>query len=686
MSLTKQQLEALNNNSFPNNNAGAITPDILRQYNTATIDSTVNQDIYTADSASFSERINNVSGSGGNVNTSSLATTGSNEFTGAQTITGSNGTLVYRGTSAGTTDGALASIHANDDSPWLERFYNDSFSSQSSVMSYFAWNDGRFVFHNDSTASIGIGVNGYDNPQVLVYEDSVGIKNDLSVSGTFYPYQIDVSRGGIIQTTGSYVMTYSGSGLVTYDTYQNVATALQPYISGSGGNINTSSFATTGSNSFTGSQTILSGAIGILNNGNSTSLTDTELSIEATQTPAASYIVSFNQTASAAVISYDGATYDNELWTIADSAGIRMTDWNNGTGNLSTVPLISLIANDGSQPAPQFNRGLGVTGSVYVSGGIDTTGKINIHSNYPNGLTIDHKDGGNSLMAYANSGSTYWQTGYITGSDAYQIYNSQTFAVPFSIAQNNNVTFAGNIYANNLTGSTISTGSFITTGSAGQIQTITGSLTISGSNTTDVLIKGRLLISGGKSTQADKAELQLTGFNSGGGDAETIVLNSNGLTNTRSGSTINANSLLACNLLAIIDTKNSGSAVYGAGNVNIYKTTIANDAGGNPPTATFNMGIYDDPDYTTDIELAINVNTGSGIVFSDYDNGSVFDYIPFMSVAPNLGDNPTPTFTRGLTLSPIGAPTSPTPGTMYFSNSDSHFYGWNGSAWKQLDN
>ena len=453
MSLTKQQLEALNNNSFPNNNAGYITPDILRTYNAAVIDALVDSN-----------------------DTGSFATTGSNTFVGAQTITGSNGRLQYSGTNL--SDTSLASIHANDSNPWLERFYNDSFSTSSAVMAYFAWDDGRFIFHNESTESIGIGVNGdYNNPELLVYQDKAVIKNDLFISGnvyatnltgsgggnidtgsfattgsntfigdqtivgnvtfpsgsfiastnvsgnlyfsalnggilhlnddggegdvlvgyvgsvgklkvktdseftgsisqtgTFYADQIDVSRGGIIQTTGSYVMTYSSSGLVTYDTYENVAAALQPYISGSGGTIDTGSFATTGSNSFTGSQTILSGAIGILNNGNSTSITDTELSIETNGTPAASYIVSFNQTASAAVISYDGATYDNELWTIADSAGIRMTDWDNGIGNISAVPFLSIGANDGSQPPPQFNRGLSVSGSIQMQ--LDSTIKF----------------------------------------------------------------------------------------------------------------------------------------------------------------------------------------------------------------------------------------------------------------------------------------------------------------------
>jgi len=117
----------------------------------------------------------------------------------------------------------------------------------------------------------------------------------------------------------------------------------------------------------TGSQSILSGSIAISNNGNVSSFSDTELNIEATNSPAAEFIVSFNQTASAAVISYDGATYDNELWTIADSAGLRMTDWDGGTGNLSAIPFMSVVANDGSQPAPLFNRGLSVSGSITIN-------------------------------------------------------------------------------------------------------------------------------------------------------------------------------------------------------------------------------------------------------------------------------------------------------------------------------
>ena len=55
--ISKQALIVDNNQSFPNNNAGAITPDVLRSYNRDVIDSTVNQTEYTANSGSWNGRI-----------------------------------------------------------------------------------------------------------------------------------------------------------------------------------------------------------------------------------------------------------------------------------------------------------------------------------------------------------------------------------------------------------------------------------------------------------------------------------------------------------------------------------------------------------------------------------------------------------------------------------------------------
>ena len=58
--LNKTQLEAENQSSFPNNNTGAITPLLLRGFNTDMIDSLVDEGQYNTDSASLSGSVASV--------------------------------------------------------------------------------------------------------------------------------------------------------------------------------------------------------------------------------------------------------------------------------------------------------------------------------------------------------------------------------------------------------------------------------------------------------------------------------------------------------------------------------------------------------------------------------------------------------------------------------------------------
>jgi hypothetical protein len=55
--ISKQALKVDNNESFPNNSTGYITPSLLREYNENVIDSTVNQTVYTSDSSSWNQQI-----------------------------------------------------------------------------------------------------------------------------------------------------------------------------------------------------------------------------------------------------------------------------------------------------------------------------------------------------------------------------------------------------------------------------------------------------------------------------------------------------------------------------------------------------------------------------------------------------------------------------------------------------
>jgi len=57
-----------------------------------------------------------------------------------------------------------------------------------------------------------------------------------------------------------------------------------------------------------------------------------------------------------------------------------------------------------------------------------------------------------------------------------------------------------------------------------------------------------------------------------------------------------------------------------------------------------------------------------------------------MTGSRSLDINAVLTVSGSVTLTPQGAPSTPASGTIYFSSADTHFYGWNGSSWKQLDN
>jgi hypothetical protein len=52
---------------------------------------------------------------------------------------------------------------------------------------------------------------------------------------------------------------------------------------------------------------------------------------------------------------------------------------------------------------------------------------------------------------------------------------------------------------------------------------------------------------------------------------------------------------------------------------------------------------------------------------------------------PNAGATRNPDSASGVSNVSSTAPSSPKEGQIYFNSTDKHFYGWNGSEWKQLD-
>ena len=276
MSLTKAQLEALNESSFPNNTEGLITPEILRNYNSQSIDNTVNQADYTADSASFnsrieaitgssvdtasfvttssfnaftssyytdsasfSSRINNVSGS--NIDTASFATTGSNIFVGDQLITGS--LLVTQAVSESfTTLGIENKRGAGTKLKYRQETGTNSLGYRLNLES---------GVDNTTSSVYEIGVNPSNNYISLDVKVPFQVSNQTNINGQTTINSIGgllVQQGPISASNDLSASAINGIGNVSQFS-ASVDNRINSIVVGTG-------FATTGSNTFNGNQTI----------------------------------------------------------------------------------------------------------------------------------------------------------------------------------------------------------------------------------------------------------------------------------------------------------------------------------------------------------------------------------------------------------------------------------------------
>lgn len=324
--LSKNDLKAENQTEFPNNNVGAIAPSNLRAFNVDMIDSTVNQTIFDSfsgsvasqfaaatgsvtsaitasslitasfasqtmtftkgDGSTFGVYIPDQSGSTGN-----FATTGSNTFNGNQTI---NGNLDVSNTISGS--GAI---------------YGQTLSIPDSIFGgniRFLSGSGGSDFYNiqlvPGAGDIAFSRNGASNTKTFTLAGSAGANttfqnNPVQFLGTVssvqfnQPIQIQNGINTNVEITGSLNVSniaqsnIAGTGSNTFTGNQTIsgnvdiqnalsASLPQGYVwvgdasnrtvvaatssFGGGSSINTGSFATTGSNNFFGSQTIITTA------------------------------------------------------------------------------------------------------------------------------------------------------------------------------------------------------------------------------------------------------------------------------------------------------------------------------------------------------------------------------------------------------------------------------------------
>ena len=166
----------------------------------------------------------------------SFATTGSNTFYGTQILTGSGETVL--------------NLRVNSDFPWAFTIANDTFNldnfGNTSPSAYqfggFIWNDGRASFGTTQDTAFELHANSqWNNPQLIISSSGVTVAKDTNIKGTL---TASLAEGYIwVGGSGSKATLLATSSLVA-----------------GGANINSSSFATTGSNTFVGNQTI-SGAL-----------------------------------------------------------------------------------------------------------------------------------------------------------------------------------------------------------------------------------------------------------------------------------------------------------------------------------------------------------------------------------------------------------------------------------------
>jgi hypothetical protein len=334
----------------------------------------------------------NADGGEGDVNV------GHNGWTGKLNVTGSLGVTNIQGT------GSLFLQPNQSDARFVE-VYNTSPTD-----THITASGGQIFLGDDQTY---VKVDNYGSVEridvvagnELVVSSSVtNLTGSLHQSGTFYPDQVDWINSSIQLGTGSYILTTDVSGVTEYDTYQNVASALQPFI-------NTGSFSTDGlitTGSVGGSQSI-TGSLDI-----SGTLTATSASI--------TYLQTVFETAS---IIYSSGS--NQFGDASDDTQTLF-----GTVNLPNGPL-------------NINGDIKISGSII--GGTVNNGLIKIQSelNKSSSLSIP--------FGYITSSNPDLQTNLIFGNSTAPSGSgllNNTLTGSIVISGSNNILLGGGNRANTL--------------------------------------------------------------------------------------------------------------------------------------------------------------------------------------------------------------------------------------------
>jgi hypothetical protein len=381
--LNKAALTSENNNSFPNNNTGFITPTLLREFNQDMIDSMVDEISYNSDSASFNTRINAITASAGGVTEATFNTYTSSNDSKVNSLIAATGSYI---TSAQTSSMSVLSssfaLTASIANNVVVNATNGNASTlnRGTVVRITGANGDNPIFNsaswdNDSTSANTLGilqsnvVSGATG-SIVVTGIVVGVDTDafsagdvlyLSSSGQFTNVQPQaplhiVTLGEVLrvqQNNGSIFVNISNGWelnelhnvrITNPQDGQTLVYSSSLWINasagGGSGSIETGSFATTGSNTFKNTQTI---------------------DLSATSSTTAIAIIG-NATEVITDMYVDGGNYDTFNVLVSASNGIQLRDFDGA----NTVPFLSVETNGGNVSIPRTTN---ITGSLKMTGG-----------------------------------------------------------------------------------------------------------------------------------------------------------------------------------------------------------------------------------------------------------------------------------------------------------------------------
>ena len=415
--ISKQALKVDNNTSFPNNNAGAITPAILRAFNTNMIDSLVDEISYNVDSASWNSSIsqlNAYTASATGLNTGSLMKTGS--------VSG-NVLTFTKGDS--TTFSLIVATGSGADLTSLNAF----------TASQLTINSG----YNSTTASLNSSVTQL-NASSASQQTSINALNTNSAS---------------VNTSASLALvTASFSGNTLTFTKGNGTTfgVVIPDVSGS--TINTGSFATTGSNTFIGDQTItgslnVSGSVVYIKSAGAITFengTTTNFFGNTNFTnPGRFPILNVDNSGSNGYYGFNAETTGRIYQDFSGSVNARILaiTGSGGTTNTGSLMVTGSIAGNiltfTKGDASTFNLTIpSATGSVFDTGSFATTG-----SNTFTGNQLINKNGG-EFQIIDPSNPSYGTTAIgISGASGGLIFKQSGSVLIEGVAGTKNLTFYG---------------------------------------------------------------------------------------------------------------------------------------------------------------------------------------------------------------------------------------------------